>query len=85
MLIDRLISKMKDTAPIVVGLDPRLAEIPSYTKEEIFSASTRGKTPDCAAEIIFRFNRGSRTSYVDDLGIISRDNLIAFTATQTFV
>ena len=55
MLIDRLIERIKQTAPIVVGLDPRLSQIPGCVKEEIFSA--KGKTPQAAAEIIFAFNK----------------------------
>jgi len=56
MLIDRLIKKMQAQAsPIVVGLDPRLSEIPSYIKEDLFSA--QGHTLQAAAAIIYQFNQ----------------------------
>jgi len=56
MLIDRLIEKIKTlNAPIVVGLDPRLSQIPSYIKEAVYEAQE--KTPEAAAEIIFTFNK----------------------------
>ena len=56
MLIDRLIKKITDlSTPIVVGLDPRLDQIPTYLKEEAFSRN--GRTPTAAAEIFFKFNQ----------------------------
>ena len=56
MLIDRLIAKITNlNAPIVVGLDPRLGQIPGHIKEAVYAA--RGKTPEAAAEIIFTFNQ----------------------------
>ena len=56
MLIDRLIKKIQALhAPIVVGLDPRLSQIPCSIKEEVFA--THGKTPEAAAEIILTFNK----------------------------
>jgi len=57
MLTDRLIKKIQETrAPIVVGLDPRLEQIPSYIKEEIFAK--QGRTPQAVADIFFKFNKG---------------------------
>jgi len=54
MLIDRLITKIKElSAPIVVGLDPRLDEIPGCIKNEIFAA--KGRTPQAAADVIYAF------------------------------
>jgi len=56
VLIDRLIQKIKHlNAPIVVGLDPRLSQIPRYIKEAVYKA--KGKTPEAAAEIIYTFNQ----------------------------
>lgn len=56
MLIDRLIDKITElSSPIVVGLDPRLSQIPSKLKEEAFLR--RGKTPEAVARIFYRFNR----------------------------
>ncbi|MCL2456012.1 MAG: orotidine-5'-phosphate decarboxylase [Defluviitaleaceae bacterium] len=55
MLVDRLISRIQKTAPIVVGLDPRLSQIPAFLKEEIFE--TRGKNCESVAEIFFAFNK----------------------------
>ena len=56
MLIDRLIKKIKHLgAPIVVGLDPRLSQIPGFILEEAFAEY--GKTPQAAASAIFRFNK----------------------------
>jgi len=56
MLIDRLIKKITElSAPIVVGLDPRLDQIPSYMKEEFFSK--HGHTPHAVAEILIKFNQ----------------------------
>ena len=56
MLIDSLIKKIQKTAPIVVGLDPRLSQVPDFIKNEIFAA--RGNTPEAAADIFFAFNKG---------------------------
>ncbi|MCL1787101.1 MAG: orotidine-5'-phosphate decarboxylase [Defluviitaleaceae bacterium] len=56
MLIDRLIKKITDLhAPIVVGLDPRLDQIPTYLKEEIYT--THGRTPAAVAQIFTQFNK----------------------------
>ena len=64
MLIDRLIERIKTlNAPIVVGLDPRLSEIPSHIKEPAFAK--HGKTPEAAAEIIYTFNQGIIDSICD--------------------
>lgn len=57
MLTDRLIKKIQETrAPIVVGLDPRLGQVPEYIKESIFEEM--GRTPQAVAEIFFVFNKG---------------------------
>ena len=64
MLIDRLIEKIINLrAPIVVGLDPRLSQIPCRIKEEVFSSM--GKTPEAAAEIILIFNQAIINSIWD--------------------
>ena len=56
MIIDRLISKITELeSPIVVGLDPRLSQIPGYLKDEEYEKY--GKTPTAAAEIFYRFNK----------------------------
>ena len=56
MIIDKLIEKIIELqAPIVVGLDPRLSQIPTFIKEPIYAE--KGKTPYAAAEAIFVFNR----------------------------
>jgi orotidine-5'-phosphate decarboxylase len=56
MLTDRIIRKIRETAPIVVGLDPRMGQIPGYIKEEIFE--TQGRTPQAVADIFYAFNKG---------------------------
>ncbi|MCL2577119.1 MAG: orotidine-5'-phosphate decarboxylase [Defluviitaleaceae bacterium] len=57
MLTDSLIKKIQETrAPIVVGLDPRLGQIPEYIKETIFAEM--GRTPQAVAEIFYVFNKG---------------------------
>jgi orotidine-5'-phosphate decarboxylase len=55
MLIDRLIKRIQRAAPIVVGLDPRLEQIPRYIKEEYFAK--QGKTTQAVADIFYAFNR----------------------------
>lgn len=56
MLIDRLIEKIIElNSPIVVGLDPRLSQIPNKIKDDAFLR--RGKTPEAVARIFYRFNR----------------------------
>lgn len=55
MLTDRLIKRIQETAPIVVGLDPRLGQIPGFIKEAIFAE--HGKTPQAVAEIFYTFNK----------------------------
>ena len=56
MLIDRLIDRIIELgSPIVVGLDPRLSQIPAKIKEDVFLR--RGKTPEAAAKIFYRFNK----------------------------
>ena len=55
MLIDRLVKRITTlSAPIVVGLDARLNEIPAYIKEEAFRKN--GRTPAAVAEIFLQFN-----------------------------
>jgi len=55
-MIDKLIEKIKETDnPTVVGLDPRLEQIPEFIKTEAFEAY--GKTPKAVAEAFFRFNK----------------------------
>jgi len=64
MLIDRLIEKITNlNAPIVVGLDPRLSQIPSHIKDAVYA--DKGKTPEAAAEIIYTFNQGIIDSIYD--------------------
>jgi len=64
MLIDRLIERINSLrAPIVVGLDPRLSQMPGHLKEAAFS--THGKTPEAAAEIIWMFNQAIIDSVYD--------------------
>jgi len=54
MLIDRLIKKITElSAPIVVGLDPRLNEIPPCIKEEIFTK--HGHTTFAVAKILTKY------------------------------
>ena len=56
MLIDRLIDKIKTlNAPIVVGLDPRLSQIPSHVIEDAYTVY--GKTLPGAAAAILSFNQ----------------------------
>ncbi|MCL2016052.1 MAG: orotidine-5'-phosphate decarboxylase [Defluviitaleaceae bacterium] len=56
MLIDKLVSRIIDLdSPIVVGLDPRLDKMPQKLRDEIFFV--RGKTPEAAARIFYRFNK----------------------------
>jgi len=56
LLIDNLIQKITETkAPIVVGLDPRLEEMPSTLTQEAFAA--QGQTLQAAADIILTFNK----------------------------
>ena len=56
MLIDRLINRITAlSAPIVVGLDPRLDQIPAHLKEASFNK--HGRTPHAVAEIFTAFNK----------------------------
>ena len=56
MLIDKLVARIIELkSPIVVGLDPRLSQIPDHIKEEVFLS--HGKIPEAAATIIYRFNQ----------------------------
>jgi orotidine-5'-phosphate decarboxylase len=56
MLIDKLITKISTlSAPIVVGLDPRLSQIPKHLQKSVFAAS--GYTPQATAEIFYAFNK----------------------------
>jgi len=64
MLIDRLIERIKAlNAPIVVGLDPRLSQIPGCIREAVYEK--KGKTPEAAAEIIYIFNQAIIDSVCD--------------------
>ena len=64
MLIDRLIEKIIALrAPIVVGLDPRLSQIPSHIKEAVYVP--HGETPEAMAEIIYTFNKAIIDSIYD--------------------
>jgi len=56
MLIDRLIGKITAlSAPIVVGLDPRLDQIPGHIFEE--AATNWSDSLNIASEAIFKFNK----------------------------
>jgi len=64
MIIDKLIDKINElNAPIVVGLDPRLSQIPNHIKESIYEE--QGKTPAAAAAAIFAFNLAIINSIYD--------------------
>ena len=55
-MIDRLINQIEAMQnPTVVGLDPTLAMIPSFIKEEMFERY--GKTPKAVAEMFIKFNK----------------------------
>ncbi|MCL2580172.1 MAG: orotidine-5'-phosphate decarboxylase [Oscillospiraceae bacterium] len=55
-MIDRLIEKIRELhSPIVVGLDPRLEQIPAAFKEPYYQ--TDGKTPATAAKIILTWGK----------------------------
>lgn len=57
MAFDRLITKIAQTQnPTVAGLDPKLAFIPSYIKEECFAKY--GKTLEGVAAALLEFNKG---------------------------
>ena len=61
-MIEKLVRGIKEKdAPIVVGLDPTLAMIPSHIMER--AVSERGRTLEAAADAIFEFNR----AIVDDV------------------
>lgn len=54
---DRLIAGIKQKGtPICVGLDPRLAQIPSFIKDECIEK--KGRSFQAAAEAILNFNKG---------------------------
>lgn len=54
---DRLIEAIKQKgAPICVGLDPRLEQIPSFIREE--KIAKKGRNFEAAAEAILDFNKG---------------------------
>ena len=64
MLIDRLIDRIKTlNAPIVVGLDPRISQIPSHIIADAYAAY--GKTQQGAAAAILTFNRAIIDSVYD--------------------
>ena len=55
-MINKLVSKIKKTeAPIVVGLDPKLAFVPEYLQKKVFAEY--GETLEGAAEVIWQFNK----------------------------
>ena len=55
-MIDRLINQIEAVQnPTVVGLDPTLAMIPAFIKEEMFEKY--GKTPKAVAEMFIKFNK----------------------------
>lgn len=55
-IIDKLINRITElSAPIVLGLDPRLDQIPSYIKEE--ASNNYSDTLQAAAEAITIFNK----------------------------
>ncbi len=54
-MIDRLIQKIKQTAPLVVGLDPMLDYVPAAVKDRAYAEY--GETLEGAAEAIWQFNR----------------------------
>ncbi len=51
-LIDRIVTK---DAPVVVGLDPTMAHVPEWVKQEAFSQY--GETLEGAAEAIWQYNK----------------------------
>ena len=56
MIIDRLIEKINATGnPTVVGLDPRLSDIPAYITEKYFTKY--GNTKKAAAKAMLKFNK----------------------------
>ncbi|MCL2356246.1 MAG: orotidine-5'-phosphate decarboxylase [Defluviitaleaceae bacterium] len=64
-MIDTLIKKIRETAPIVVGLDPRLEHIPESLKRKKYIEAEKEFTEDrvpfilnVAAECIYEFNKG---------------------------
>ncbi|MFH2129403.1 MAG: orotidine-5'-phosphate decarboxylase [bacterium] len=55
LIIDQLIAEInRKASPIVVGLDPEIAHIPGFIKDE--ALRTFGPTSKAAAEAIYRFN-----------------------------
>ena len=57
MALDRLIEKIVEKQnPTVAGLDPKLAYIPEYIREEAFAKY--GKTLEGAAEALWIYNKG---------------------------
>ena len=55
-MINRLVERIKATeAPIVVGLDPKLAFVPKSLQDTVFSVM--GETLEAAAEVIWQFNK----------------------------
>lgn len=54
---DKLVNKIKEkNNPSVIGLDPRIEQIPSFIRERAFD--TFGKTVKGAAEALLEFNKG---------------------------
>lgn len=54
-MIDKLIEKIKKTAPIVVGLDPMLKYVPEHLKKKAYGEY--GETLKGAAEAVWLFNK----------------------------
>jgi len=61
---DQLTSRISDlSAPICVGLDPRLEQIPSFIRDKAQKAS--GETMEAVAEAIIEFNKGITDAVAD--------------------
>ena len=62
-MISKLIDRITDTgAPIVVGLDPKLAFIPDAIKNKCFEE--KGENPEGAAEAFWQFNKVTHFAYL---------------------
>jgi orotidine-5'-phosphate decarboxylase len=54
-MIDTLINRIKQTAPVVVGLDPTMKFIPYYIKQG--AINERGETPAAYSKALWQFNK----------------------------
>ena len=54
-MIERLTERIRQTAPIVVGLDPKLDYIPERISGPVFTE--RGKNAEAVGEIFWRYNK----------------------------